>query len=133
MCNDVSTENTESVVNCFKSVLNIFYVGDNNMGGPIRLRNIGISIARGEWICFLDSDDWLYSNKLNIIWKNLNSDVIYHDLGEEDMNSNFRRVRKSNRLKKPKFDFNTLGQFNLKFFFDCSQMCISKCNSYVRR
>ena len=58
VCNDVSTENTESVVNCFKSVFKIFYVGDNNMGGPIRLRNIGISIARGEWICFLDSDDW---------------------------------------------------------------------------
>jgi glycosyltransferase involved in cell wall biosynthesis len=109
VCDDGSTDNTESVVRSFESALSILYVYNNNWGGPARPRNVGISMARGEWICFLDSDDWFYSDKLNRIRENLNSDVIYHDLGEYDKNSNLRRVRKSSRLKDPKLDLMLYG------------------------
>ena len=44
-------------MNFIESLFKIFYFFDSNIGGPVRLRNIGISIPRGEWICFLDSDD----------------------------------------------------------------------------
>lgn len=55
----------------------------NNLnGGVIAIsRNKGISEAKGDWICFLDSDDWWYSNKLEVSLKYTeHSDLIYHNL-----------------------------------------------------
>lgn len=55
---------------------------NNANGGVIAVsRNKGISEANGDWICFLDSDDWWYTNKLEVSLKFLkNFDLVYHNL-----------------------------------------------------
>lgn len=80
VCDDGSTDATKSVVELYKSKLEIRYFWDQNWGGPARPRNTGIQHARSQWICFLDSDDWWYPQKLEIIKSYLQYDVIYHDL-----------------------------------------------------
>ena len=35
-----------------------------NSRGPAKPRNLGIKNSDGDWICFLDSDDYWFSNKL---------------------------------------------------------------------
>jgi len=83
VCDNASTDNTKEVIDKYKSVLDIQYIYlTTNSGGPARPRNIGASSAKGEWVCFLDSDDWYKSNKLDIISKlDLEEiDFIYHDL-----------------------------------------------------
>jgi glycosyltransferase involved in cell wall biosynthesis len=37
-------------------------------------RNFGISKAKGEWICYLDADDYFGENHLDIIYRNMPSD-----------------------------------------------------------
>lgn len=54
----------------------------SNGGIIAKSRNFGINKSKGEWIAFLDSDDWWKANKLEISSKyfSKNVDLIYHKL-----------------------------------------------------
>lgn len=54
MVDDGSTDNTRSIVESYGD--NVSYVYKKN-GGSSSARNLGIELAKGEWIAFLDSDD----------------------------------------------------------------------------
>jgi len=101
---DGSTDNTAEVVNSYNSS-KIIYKNDENFGGPARPRNRGISLANGEWICFLDADDWWTDDKLQNCHGIIDDriDLIYHDLEiVSDQSLMFRRKKtKSRQLKKP--------------------------------
>jgi glycosyltransferase involved in cell wall biosynthesis len=47
--------------------------------GVGRLRNLGISKAQNDWITYLDSDDVLGENHLQILSQNLNSDWLFYN------------------------------------------------------
>jgi len=76
-----STDNTHEIVASFSDP-RIKYEWDENSGGPARPRNRGIALAKSEWICFLDSDDWWMADKLQACFDCINDkvDLIYHDL-----------------------------------------------------
>lgn len=105
VCDDGSKDNTEQVVASFANQFPITYLWDKNWGGPARPRNRGIREAKGEWICFLDSDDWWYSKKLETVKKDLDAydaDVVYHDLDIYTLKGKlfWKKVR-GKRFKKP--------------------------------
>jgi len=78
---DGSIDNSKQVVESFNSVLNIKYLWQKNWGGPARPRNLAINKSNGEWLCFLDSDDWFYPNKLEMVSQYISSsDFIFHKL-----------------------------------------------------
>jgi glycosyltransferase involved in cell wall biosynthesis len=80
VCDDGSTDNTRNIVEFYAKTLNITYLWEENWGGPARPRNSGIKVAKSEWICFLDSDDWWYPNKLELCAKLINDfDFIHHN------------------------------------------------------
>jgi glycosyltransferase involved in cell wall biosynthesis len=81
VCDDGSTDNTKEIIEEFRNQLDLKYLWSENWGGPAKPRNNGIEVSRGEWICFLDSDDWWYPEKLETCLVYLeNNDLIYHDL-----------------------------------------------------
>jgi glycosyltransferase involved in cell wall biosynthesis len=59
--NDGSTDNSLSICQSFGTRVNL--ISSRNFGGAAA-RNTGLRIARGEFIQFLDSDDILYSHKI---------------------------------------------------------------------
>jgi len=64
-----STDNTEQVIkNYIKQDNRIKYIWQENSGSPAGSRNTGIKNSVGEWIAFLDSDDYWLSEKLNEIY-----------------------------------------------------------------
>jgi glycosyltransferase involved in cell wall biosynthesis len=64
ICDDGSYDDTKQIVRQFHSKLEIKYLYNANFGGPAHPRNCGIKAAKGEYIAFLDSDDWWCNNKL---------------------------------------------------------------------
>jgi glycosyltransferase involved in cell wall biosynthesis len=78
---DGSVDDTPKIIAEYKDN-RIIYQWDLNSGGPSHPRNRGLSISKGEWICFLDSDDWWKKDKLEVCSKMLNDkvDLLYHDL-----------------------------------------------------
>ncbi|WP_273212131.1 glycosyltransferase family 2 protein [Runella zeae] len=69
--NDGSTDNSIDVVNEFVDSRIIVYNKKN--GGVSSARNYGINVARGEFIMFLDADDIIYSDCLDILLTYLNN------------------------------------------------------------
>lgn len=75
---DGSTDNTKSIINQIQKKysnaldnLKIDYIFQNNHGVS-DARNNGISHSKGEYICFLDSDDIYYPEKISEQFKLLN-------------------------------------------------------------
>jgi len=99
-----STDNTDKVIEYYSDPRIRYFKIQNN--GIIAIsRNIAIKAALGEWIAFLDSDDWWRPDKLKVCIENINKgvDIIHHDLGIISNKYNFlkRRLIKSRQLKLP--------------------------------
>lgn len=80
VCDDGSSEDIGSVVEDYKD-LEIKFRRIPASGSPARPRNVAIGLATGEWISFLDSDDWWSSNRIARLKRSIdNADIVYHQL-----------------------------------------------------
>ncbi|MDA8985312.1 glycosyltransferase [Candidatus Pelagibacter sp.] len=100
-----STDQTKQILDNYTDP-RIKYFKINNNGIIAKSRNLGIKKATGEWIAFLDSDDWWTEDKLEICFNNIinNIDFIYHDLEiiNNQSNSFFKGKKyKGRALNKP--------------------------------
>ena len=69
--NDGSTDNSLSIVEqVSKEYENIAIITQKNQGLSAA-RNAGLQVARGEYVWFVDSDDWIEPNCLGRITKKL--------------------------------------------------------------
>src|SRR5512135_2946573 len=80
---DCSTDDSREIIRSFVSRDERIKLIESasNFGGPARPRNVGVEHAQGNYIAFLDSDDWWYPRKLEVSLGQIDrADVIYHDL-----------------------------------------------------
>ena len=49
----------------------------SNSGGASRPRNVGLDVAKGDYIAFIDSDDMVRHDYIEKVLKSLNKDIIY--------------------------------------------------------
>lgn len=62
---DGSSDKTDKIIQTVSGPLPILYRRQSNQGAAAA-RNVGASLARGEWIAFLDADDVWYPEKLAV-------------------------------------------------------------------
>lgn len=79
--NDGSTDKTENIINKYiKKYDNIIYIKQKNMGLSLA-RNNGVKKATGDYLLFIDSDDYVEKNLLENINKNIDDlDVLRYQL-----------------------------------------------------
>lgn len=101
-----STDDTDKILSAFNDP-RISVIKVNNYGSIAVSRNIIINKAQGNWIAFLDSDDWWDLNKLKQCSKHFRegTDLIYHDLKVvfENTAKSSKKSIKSRKLRKPVF------------------------------
>jgi hypothetical protein len=80
---DGSTDGTERVVREAPATVPVCYRRQDRRGAGLA-RNLGVSVARGEWVAFLDADDIWYPDKLAVQLDSLSTrapaEFIYSDL-----------------------------------------------------
>lgn len=86
---DGSIDNTEKIVNCINNKEIRYYKTPNQ--GVSKARNLGISLATGKYLCFLDADDSYSTIFINDLIKNYDLDE-----GLLIFNINFNYLNKIN-------------------------------------
>lgn len=108
-----SCDNTIKIINSFNSkkikILNVINHGNISIS-----RNLGIKYAKGNWIAFLDSDDFWENRKLEIVCTKFRDyDLIFHDM----------KILQKNKIVK---NFNYLtSKFDIKGFSMIEKLCIN--------
>ena len=78
-----STDNTQQWMDSTYQDDRLIYHYQEGSGSPASPRNTGISLAKGQWVCLLDSDDRWDQSKLqcvfDVIQTSTNVDVICHN------------------------------------------------------
>lgn len=83
--NDGSTDTSCDVINAYlKKDARVFALQQQNKGVVVA-RNIGISCSKGEWIVFLDSDDTLPSDAIELLVKETCNDIVQIVIGNYEV------------------------------------------------
>ena len=88
--NDGSPDNSQEIIDEYKKKYSCIKAFKKENGGISSARNLGLGYARGEYIAFVDSDDYVASNFLSLMYKKAKetkSDVVicdYYALNEKE-------------------------------------------------
>ena len=76
LINDGSTDTSLDICKSYAKNDNRIKVITKDNSGVSATRNIGIDISTGDWITFIDSDDWISENYLGVMNSSIRSDLV---------------------------------------------------------
>lgn len=109
LINDGSTDNSLDVLRNYESHYDCIHVIDKPNGGVASARNKGIDSATGDYIIFVDSDDFIDENLLvecDRVYKEYNPDVIAF--------SYKFYIKRGDNMKEIPISYKDTGMYNLK-------------------
>ena len=80
--NDGSSDNSPGIIRNYIKTNQKFKLVSQENKGVSSARNLGLSLATGKYIVFIDSDDWVEDNYLEILYKKIKSsnyDIVFHN------------------------------------------------------
>lgn len=129
LVNDGSMDHSESICKSFVEGDSRFRYFLKSNGGASSARNFGLDHVRGDFITFIDADDWVDENHLEVLINNIrenNSDMAVSSIKKFDNVSNFEiRVH----LKQEKYLLN-YNKLNREEFLVILPKLILASNSY---
>lgn len=75
LVDDGSTDGSGVICDAYAEKDDRLYVFHKANGGVSSARNLGLKFAKGEWICFLDSDDILFEDGLELLAAGISDSV----------------------------------------------------------
>ena len=102
LVNDGSIDNSESICKVFVESDTRFRYYLKANGGASSARNLGLDNAQGKYITFIDADDWVDENHLEVLINNIkenNSDMAVSSIKKFDNVSRFKFRVYSNQEK----------------------------------
>ena len=96
--NDGSTDNTLKILESYNQYKNIKIHTTKNQGVSAA-RNLGISLAKGEWITFIDADDTVNSNFSNVVSLVENSRSSFIIFGNYDIETTDKKILTTQTLQ----------------------------------
>ncbi len=94
LINDGSTDKSAELISEYIQLYRNVYVFDQENQGASSARNYGMEKARGEYICFVDSDDYVYEDYVSYLYKILN------DTGAECSICSAYKLQESEKYKR---------------------------------
>ena len=92
LVNDGSMDHSESICKSFVEGDSRFRYFLKSNGGASAARNFGLDHVRGDFITFIDADDWVDENHLEVLINNIkenNSDMAVSSIKKFDSSNNF--------------------------------------------
>lgn len=99
---DGSTDNTKNEIASFAN--KVKYIYQKNAGVAVA-RNKGVASAQGEWLCFLDADDWYYPDRLKS-----HADLIKKIPGLDFVTGNFDYINEQGGIIRQSMQSTIAGQ-----------------------
>lgn len=119
LINDGSTDNSQEIIKKYKNNKKIKIINQKNYGLSYS-RNMGIKESKGNYILFLDSDDYYELDLLKILNETINNQEIIK-FGYKDLKENKQIETKTIQFK------NYVGKFALKHFIESRIMFEAAC------
>ena len=113
MIDNGSTDNSKEIVDNFKTILNIKYLYDKKAKIG-RLRNIGIKYVSGDYILFLDSDDFFCDGLIKLLNKKLDE---YSGIDIIRFNANRIELKETTEYEINKYKLQEISPVSPKEFF----------------
>ena len=119
---DGSTDNSFNILNDYKNADDSIQVYQQENGGHSAATNSGLKHVNGDYIFFVDSDDWIELDALEKLYNNAienDSDLVLYDSIEHLPENQFRERRYGilNELKNDVFDYKSEKRLILNSFY----------------
>lgn len=111
LINDGSTDSSKSILQKYVNVDNRFRYFSQINAGPSVARNLGIKEAKGDYLSFIDADDWVSPDYLEkLITAMLNKDTDLVCAGYYEVNPRFPKGLKLHDFQQELFNTNITKQ-----------------------
>ncbi|MBR0471297.1 MAG: glycosyltransferase family 2 protein [Methanosphaera sp.] len=112
--NDGSTDSSLIILEKYLQKYDNLKVHNKENEGPGSARNYGLKHAKGKYVLFLDSDDWLEENTLETLYETAmenDSELVMfnaleHYKNNKTKNRTYHVIKEDNNFRKFSFDYN---------------------------